>query len=104
MDLNHRPHAYQACALTSWATGPNDLIIICVLVILGLIGYITYDKLGLGNKPKTSSVKIEKEKDYDLEKAKKLIDKYYIEREDSNSFLDGMPDDVRNIIAIRNML
>ena len=22
MDLNHRPHAYQACALTSWATGP----------------------------------------------------------------------------------
>ena len=22
VDLNHRPHAYQACALTSWATGP----------------------------------------------------------------------------------
>ena len=22
MDSNHRPHAYQACALTSWATGP----------------------------------------------------------------------------------
>ena len=21
MDLNHRPHAYQACALTSWAIG-----------------------------------------------------------------------------------
>ena len=79
------------------------VIIICVLVILGLIGYITYDKLGLGNKPKSSSLKIEKEKDYDLEKAKKLIDKYYIEREDSNSFLDGMPDEVRNIIAIRNM-
>ena len=24
MDSNHRPHAYQACALTSWAIGPND--------------------------------------------------------------------------------
>ena len=23
MDLNHRPHAYQACALTSWAIGPS---------------------------------------------------------------------------------
>ena len=23
MDLNHRPHAYQACALTSWAIGPK---------------------------------------------------------------------------------
>ena len=23
VDLNHRPHAYQACALTSWATGPS---------------------------------------------------------------------------------
>ena len=22
MDSNHRPHAYQACALTSWAIGP----------------------------------------------------------------------------------
>ena len=22
VDLNHRPHAYQACALTNWATGP----------------------------------------------------------------------------------
>ena len=25
MDLNHRPHAYQACALTSWAIGPFPL-------------------------------------------------------------------------------
>ena len=25
MDLNHRPHAYQACALTSWAIGPFSL-------------------------------------------------------------------------------
>ena len=23
MDSNHRPHAYQACALTSWAIGPK---------------------------------------------------------------------------------
>ena len=23
MDLNHRPHAYQACALTTWATSPS---------------------------------------------------------------------------------
>ena len=23
MDSNHRPHAYQACALTSWAIGPQ---------------------------------------------------------------------------------
>ena len=25
MDSNHRPHAYQACALTSWAIGPKYL-------------------------------------------------------------------------------
>ena len=24
VDLNHRPHAYQACALTTWATGPYN--------------------------------------------------------------------------------
>ena len=24
VDSNHRPHAYQACALTSWAIGPNN--------------------------------------------------------------------------------
>ena len=24
VDSNHRPHAYQACALTCWATGPNQ--------------------------------------------------------------------------------
>ena len=24
MDSNHRPHAYQACALTSWAISPYD--------------------------------------------------------------------------------
>ena len=23
MDLNHRPHAYQACALTNWAMSPK---------------------------------------------------------------------------------
>ena len=23
IDLNYRPHAYQACALTNWATGPR---------------------------------------------------------------------------------
>ena len=23
MDLNHRPHPYQGCALTNWATGPS---------------------------------------------------------------------------------
>ena len=25
VDLNYRPHAYQACALTTWATSPNNL-------------------------------------------------------------------------------
>ena len=27
VDLNYRPHAYQACALTAWATGPLGLLI-----------------------------------------------------------------------------
>ena len=26
MDSNHRPHAYQACALTTWAMSPYDLV------------------------------------------------------------------------------
>ncbi len=25
-DSNFRPHAYQACALTNWATGPDTLM------------------------------------------------------------------------------
>ena len=25
MELNHRPHAYQACALTNWAIGPKAI-------------------------------------------------------------------------------
>ena len=27
MDLNQRPHAYQACALTNWAIGPYNILI-----------------------------------------------------------------------------
>ena len=26
-DLNFRPHAYQACALTNWATGPSAVVL-----------------------------------------------------------------------------
>ncbi len=26
MDLNHRPHPYQGCALTTWATDPAKLL------------------------------------------------------------------------------
>ena len=26
MDLNHRPHDYQSCALASWATGPISIV------------------------------------------------------------------------------
>jgi hypothetical protein len=29
-DLNLRPHAYQACALTNWATGP--FILLCKII------------------------------------------------------------------------
>ena len=29
VDSNHRPHAYQACALTGWATSPSILAATC---------------------------------------------------------------------------
>ena len=34
LDLNQRPHAYQACALTSWATNPYGLARISILFLL----------------------------------------------------------------------
>ena len=30
MDSNHRPHAYQACALTTWATSPYHNNMLCL--------------------------------------------------------------------------
>ena len=34
VDLNHRPHAYQACALTNWATDPKLLQLRSTLRVL----------------------------------------------------------------------
>ena len=39
VDSNHRPHAYQACALTSWAMRPK-----LILLTKGYAGYMTWTR------------------------------------------------------------
>ena len=40
MDSNHRPHAYQACALTSWAITPKAYVKLSLLYVLWLCMFL----------------------------------------------------------------
>ncbi len=43
VDLNHRPHPYQGCALTNWATDPD----IYLLISSNVCGYLTLRSFAL---------------------------------------------------------
>ena len=80
---------------------PTIIIIVLVVIILGLGVFICFDK-GVFGKKKPSNVVVE-EKDYDLSKAKKLLDKYYFISLGVDTFSEGMTNEVRNSIAIFNL-
>ena len=86
-------------------------IILLILIIIGLCGYICYekgvfDKFIKTNDEEEKASKSDKEKDFDTTKAKELVDKYYVEMLWDNIFtsetgIDGMAKDV---IAVNNMV
>ena len=52
MDSNHRPHAYQACALTSWAMFPYIIVALRVMENQSFIQFIKTD--GGGKRDRTA--------------------------------------------------
>ena len=84
----------------------NVIIVILGIIILGLSGYLVYDKVLLdsGNKLVDNNAQEEKEESYDLEAAKKLIDKYYaIDIDESDIFNEGYTDRIMKYLAVQNV-
>lgn len=75
------------------------IIILLVLIILGLGAFICYEKGLFGGKDNEPKVV---EKEYNLDKAKKLVDKYYITNYGSNTFTTGLTDEAKVVTAIFN--
>ena len=91
--------------------GLITIIVLLILIVLGLVCYICYDKGVFGGKKESSNNNgtkteiSEKEQDYDKEKAKKSIDKYYYEVISENifTFKNSYDDLTKNAVAIKNI-
>ena len=93
--------------------GSIIIIVLLVLIILGLCGYICYEKgvfekLGI-TKEKTeekNSKTTDSDKDYSTAKAKELIDKYYVEMLWDNIYTDetGYDGMTKDVVTINNIV
>ena len=87
----------------------NIVIIILSVVILSLGSYLVYDKvLSDDNGSRENNLKCKEEevlsaKDYDLAKAKELVDKYYINQLFSGISFDGYTEKVKFWLAYNSL-
>ena len=86
-------------------TGLVVLITVLVMLVLGMGAFIIYDKvINKTNEPNSEeNNKVDNNEtitytNYDLEEAKKLVDKYYVLYDDGTSF-DNMSNEDKNAIA-----
>ena len=80
----------------------NVIIVILVILVLGMGGYLVYDKVidkDVENKDKV----IEQIEKYDLEEAKELVDKYYDFGCGDNMFNIGLTEDYKMYITYMDL-
>ena len=91
----------------------NPILIIIIFILLAIIiggGIFVYTKYiapsnnkNASNPRTTNNEASGKEQDYDLVKAKELIDKYYVSYLSDNIFTDGITLATKNRIALKNI-
>ena len=77
------------------------IIILLCLLVLGLGGYLAYDKFF--NKLDNNTEEEIVEKDFDKVEAKKIVDKYYYGYVSNNLFTNGMTDYAKFYITLKDL-
>lgn len=82
----------------------NIVIMILAILVLGLGGYLVYDKALTNDNNEIENTEV-KEESYDLAAAKELIDKYYYSyaTQSGTSFTTGYTEDAKKYLAALNV-
>jgi len=82
----------------------NMVIMILAILVLGLGGYLVYDKVLTNDNNEIENTEV-KEESYDLAAAKELIDKYYYSyaTQSGTSFTIGYTEDAKKYLAAVNV-
>ena len=82
----------------------NIIITILAILVLGLGGYLVYDKvIDKGVEEEVKEESKQESKEYDLAESKKIMDKYYLNGLFSKAmFEQGMTEDYKIVLAINN--